>query len=348
MVTAMALMIKENCIKGTKQAALNRLTAGFIFIALFMVSAMRLAIGNDYWVYKLNFDEIAEGNVGILAYEFGFNGIVALMQFIFGKNCYLLIFALFAFITVFFFVKAIGKQSEWYAFSLFLLLANGFYFSSLNSVRYYVAFAIALYSMRYVIEKQHLKFILTIIAASLIHKTVLIVIPIYYLCRIRWRKEFLALLSAFGLSLVLFKNFYRKIIFLFYPFYRGSAFDNNRVSYVNIAKAAAIVVLCIIFYKQCIKDDIKNTFYFNLNVLALIVYACCSFVPEYTRLGYYMSASHIFLVPSVLKRIPDKRKRIFFSAVTALCYAAYFALFLRSCYDNNIRLLPYYSWLFMT
>ena len=342
-----SLFIKENCIKGSNQAAVNKTIILFVFFALFAVSALRVAVGNDYWVYKLNFTEIAGGREGKLAYEPGFLFLVKALQFIFGKESYLCIFAFFSAMTVMFFVKAVKTQSEWFAFSLFLLLANGYYYSSLNTIRYYLAFAMALWSMKFVLEKRHAEFILTIVLAAFMHKTVLIVIPVYYICRLKWKAWFMALVGAGAASLIVFKDFYRKIIFLVYPYYENTAFDSGRVSYMNILKAGAVLAFAILFYKQAIKDSEQNRLYFNLSIVAFIVYTCCSFVPEYTRIGYYFAGAQIFLLPAVVKRIENLKLKWVMGGGIVLCYAVYFAFFLNSCYQVNIRLLPYYSWVFM-
>ncbi len=346
-VCGASFLIRDNCIKGTRQEALNRTVILFVFVALFLVSACRVAVGNDYWVYKLNFSAIAGGREGVLAYEPGFVFLVKVLQFIFGRENFIAIFAVFSFLTVLFFVRALKDQSEWFVFSLFLLLANGYYFSSLNTVRYYLAFAMALWSMKFVVEKRHAEFILTIVLAAFMHKTVLLVIPAYYLCRIRWKPWFMALLGAGSASLIFCRGLYRKLIFMVYPYYEGSMFDTGRISYVNILKAAAVLGLCLLLYRQAVKGDEKNLFYMKLSVFAFIIYSLCSFVPEYTRLGYYFAGAQIFLVPSVLKRMEKGKLRTAAIALVTICYAMYFAFFLRSCYDVNIRLLPYYSWIFM-
>ena len=53
--------------------------------------------------------------------EFGFNGVVLLMQFLFGPDAGISIFGLFAFVTVGFMLKAIYDQSEHFLFSFFCL-----------------------------------------------------------------------------------------------------------------------------------------------------------------------------------------------------------------------------------
>ena len=345
-VLLISLLVKDNCIKGTRQYVLNRVAIAAVFVLLFSVSALRVAVGNDYWPYMFNFELIAQNRFKSVAFESGFNLIVKIIQFLTNDAAYIPIFAVFSFFTVLFFLKALREQSEWFIFSLFLLMTNGYYFSSLNSIRYYFTFALALWSMRFVIEKRYTEFIVTVLLGALIHKSILVVIPVYLICNIKWNKVWVASVTAFAASLPICKNLYRKIIFVFYPYYEGTYLDDFQISYVNILKAVAIVVFCLIFYKSSIKDNRKYRFYFNLNYAALLVYTCCSFMPEYTRIGYYFAGSQMFLVPYVLRNIENKELRRFFEIAIVLCFTAYFAFFLKTCYETNIRLLPYMSWVF--
>lgn len=141
------------------------------------VSACRIAVGGDYWVYWLNFQLIDQGRH--VSYEKGFVALVKFFHLIFGEGSYLPIFGFFALITVFFFLKSLHDQADWYVMSLFLLLTEGFYFNSMNSVRYYFALALAMYAQKYVLRGEYGKFILWVLLGATIHKSVLLVIPAY-------------------------------------------------------------------------------------------------------------------------------------------------------------------------
>lgn len=331
-----------------RQQAWNRIPVIAIFLLLAGVSACRIAVGNDYWVYRDQFKLIMQSRH--VSYEAGFNLVVMAIQDLFGYDKYLPVFGFFSIVTSFFFVKAMYDQGEWFGFSVFLLMTNGYYFSSLNSVRYYFALAVAMYAMKYVLRKQYGVFIAWIIFAAFFHKTILVVIPIYlfaaWLANHRVSKWIYAGLGAFLLSLVVFRSFYRRIVFLFYPFYEGSAFDKVDFSYTNIAKCIAVLALCVIFYRAAVKEEVRNRFYFFLMVAGLSVYTFGGFIPEVSRIGYYMTVSQVFLVPGVLSRIENKKWRTLFTCAVVVAYTVYFALFLRSAYDINIRLLPYLNWIF--
>lgn len=328
----------------TRQQTVNRILLTAVFLLLFAVSACRIAVGNDYWVYRQDFLLIEQNRH--VSFEFGFVWTVRFLQSMLNHDQYLPIFAVFSFFTVLFFVRGMADQSEQFCFTVFLLMTGGYYFSSLNSVRYYLVLSIALYSIKYVLQGEWGKFVFCIAVAAAFHKSVLVVIPLYFLASRNWKKWHLLLFAAGCGSLILFQDYYRKIIFYFYPFYEGSMFDTGEMSFSNIGKCAAVLVLALIYYEEAIKENKNNRFYFYCNLGALALYVFGSFIPEVSRIGYYLNVTNIFLIPGVIVKIPDKKQRVLWTTLVTVAYLAYFALFLRSAYSTDIRLLPYRNWIF--
>ena len=64
------------------------------------------------------------------------------------------------------------------------------------------------------------------------------------------------------------------------------------------------------------------------------------------RIGYYLITAHIFLIPSVLSGIEDRKKKRFWTILVLLAGTMYFILFLRSAHEAGVRVLPYKTWLF--
>jgi hypothetical protein len=332
----------------SRKGARNLVAEFAIYVLLTGVSACRIAVGNDYWVYRDNFKLIAQERH--VSSEVGFNFIVRCMIDFFGYDNYLPIFALFSVVTVFFFVAALHYLGEYYAFSLFLLLTGGYYFHSLNSIRYYLALAIALFSMKYVLNAQFGKFVLLIAIGSLFHKSVLLVIPVYlagrFLAVVKLKPWYYAVGGIFLIRLVFGQDFYRAIIFKFYPYYEGSVFDNGQISYVNIGKCLATLVLCLVCYKKVLQNNLAYKFYFYLNLFGLVAYCCGSFVPEISRVGYYMIVSQVFLLPGVVKNMGKGWFRTLCTIGVIGAFSLYFVLLLRDMYATDVRLLPYLNWIF--
>ena len=315
-----------------------------LFVLLFGVSACRYQVGNDYSRYEEFFHLIPLKQV--VPTEFGFNAIVLVMQFLFGADTKLSIFALFAFVTVLFMLKAVYDQSEDFLFSFFLFMTLSYYFQSLNTVRYYLAWAVAVFSMKYVLKKQYAKFFLMILVTATIHKSVLLVIPVYLLANLNWKKWQFALLILASSTGLFLQDLYLKIIVRLYPSYEDTSYLDGGTSIINVIRIIGVLVLSLIYYKTAVAEDKQNRFYFNLNVFALLLYTCGSFVPEISRVGYYMTAGHIFLLPSLVNRIPSQAQKKFWRAVIVVAAVLYFGIFLIKAQDLLVRIVPYHTWIF--
>lgn len=336
----------------TVRSMKNLWVMGGIFVVLSALSACRIASGNDYWNYTYMFSLIAQGRH--VSSEFSFNMLVRGMQLLCGEDNYLAVFGLFSVVTVFFFLKGICDQSDYVWGSLFLFLANGYYFSSFNSVRYYLVLAIALFSIRYLFREEYGKFLLWILVAAGFHKSVILVLPVYgiayFIARMEWTKKRIAvgtaLIVVLALSFVFGQDLYRKLIFTFYPYYENSMFDHVEYSITNIGRCAGTLVLGLLCGKTGLQGKRENKFYYLLNVGGLLLYTVGAFIPEISRVAYYLIVPQIFLIPNLLSSMEKGWKKTLFTSGVGIVFCAYFVLFLRSAYSVDVRILPYLNWIF--
>lgn len=330
----------------TRGILMNRIILVGLFMLLFLVSSLRISTGNDYSTYVARFHDISYGIYVVT--EKGFNALVKLVYWFFNTECYLYVFAMFAGLTVFVFLEGMYKQSTDFAMTFFLFMALGLYYQSFNTVRYYFALAIILYSYRYVTEKKYISFVITILIASLFHKSTLVCLPIFLLAIVPWKKwQVIALGVISPLGLVL-RGPIMDILVRLYPSYKYEEeyLAGGNISYINIARSVAVFVLCLLFYKETIKDDRRNRFYFYLNYAALLLYSFFFYIPFVSRIGYYLNISHILLIPGVLTKIKDDRKRRLLTFLVVMAGILYFVMFLRKAPGDEIKILPYFSWLF--
>ncbi|MBO5292276.1 MAG: EpsG family protein [Lachnospiraceae bacterium] len=328
----------------TRQQYLNRACLGTIFLILFLVSACRFKVGNDYKRYLEFFRLIYRDQY--VPTEAGFNWIVRLMQAIFGSETYLSIFALFALLTIGLMLYALYELSEDFFFSFFLFMCFSYYFQSMNTVRYYLAIAIAMVSIQFIFRREYLKFMCCILLASLMHKSVLIVIPIYLIAVCPWKKWFVAVMSVAAASGLVLGSFYMKVILFLYPTYENTDMLEGGTSITNIVRCAAVLVLGLLYYKSTVRENVQIRFYFHLNYIALLLYTCCSFLPEISRIGYYLTVGQVFLLPMIVERIPDIRQKKILRLGIMAAAVVYFAAFLHTADYELIKLLPYQTWFF--
>ncbi len=330
----------------SRRQVLNGLCLFTVFMVLFALSACRMNVGNDYAKYVEFMHLIACGAYEYVPTETGFNLLVAVLYRLAGGENFLLVFAVFAFFTLWLFLKAMYEQSDSFGWSFFLFMAFGFYFSTFNTVRYYLVLALALYSIKYVLKGEWGKFILLVLLGSLFHKSMLVVIPLYFLASLAWKKWQLGLMALFCTTFFFLQDFYLKVVVFLYPSYEDTEYLEGGISWFNILRCLGVLVFSLIYYKRAVEGSRRNRFYFFCNLGALVLYTCCSFLPIITRIGYYLNVTQILFIPAVLVKIEDKRQRRFWSIAVGLAAAGYFVLYLLRAGNDGIRVLPYQTFMF--
>ncbi len=318
-----------------------------MLVLLTLTESLRINIGNDYARY-VEFMHLVRSDAYVPT-EVGFNLFVRLIYGMCGYENYLLVFALFSLLTCGIFLLAIRRQAESFAFSFFLFMMFGYYFQSYNTVRYYLALAMAVYGIRYLLERAYLPFLAVVLLAATFHKSVLVVLLLYPLALVPWKKWHLAAGTLFCCSFLFFQDFWLRVVVFLYPSYEDTEYlTGSGLQYGNILRCLAVVALALLYYKEAVKESRRNRFYFYCSLGALALYTFCSFLPIISRIGYYLTVTQIFFLPSILRSIPQEKKkqRYFWTAVVILAAVAYFALFLHRASAQNIKIVPYRSFLF--
>ncbi|MBP3476181.1 MAG: EpsG family protein [Lachnospiraceae bacterium] len=337
--------------KVTRQQMCNRVCLLAVFLVLFALSACRLNVGNDYAKY-VEFMHLVNCD-SYVPTEIGFNLLVKLIYGISGYENYLLVFAVYAFATVLVFLLGIYELSDDFPLSFFLFMMLGYYFQTFSTVRYYLALAVALYSMKFVLRRQWGRFIVLILLGSTFHKSLLVVIPLYVLATLPWKKWQLAIAALFCSTFLFLQDFYLKVVVFLYPTYEDTEYLEGGTSYINILRCAAVLLFAgIVLWmqkRQGTVSEMENDrfrFYFYLNLGALVLYVFCSFLPIISRIGYYLTVSHVLFLPMLLQQIKDVKWRRLFRVGILLAAVLYFIMYMSRAGNDGVLILPYRTFFF--
>lgn len=344
----------------TRQQMCNRVCLFAVFLILLALSACRLNVGNDYAKY-VEFMHLVNCDAYVPT-EAGFNLLVKILYGLSGFENYLLVFAVYAFVTIGIFLLGMYEQSEDFPLTFFLFMALGYYFQTFSTVRYYLALALALYAMKFVMRGQWGRFTVLILLGSAFHKSLLVVIPLYILAVLPWKKWQLAAGALFCTTFLFCQDFYLKLVVFLYPTYEDTEYLEGGTSYINILRCLAVLAFSGIVYWSGKRsgstrgEEQKNAevgerydrahFYFYLNLGALVLYVFCSFLPIISRIGYYLTVSHILYLPMLLKRVEDRRWRKALRAGILLAAVLYFAIYMSRADNDGTLILPYKTFFF--
>ena len=353
-VAAAAIVNKTEGMRAGSRGSLLRRSCLFLIALILMVPAiLRQETGNDYLRY-VEFFHLASIDAYVPT-EAGFNWLAKAVYGLCGYENYLLLFAIYAAMTILVMLTVIRQQAENFCFSFFLFMMFGYYFQSFNTMRYYFALSLSLLAMTCLLRRKYAGFVILALLAALFHKTALITLLLYPVAARRWKKRELAAGVALGLAVLLLHEKAMELLLSLYPSWEGTVdlAAGTSISWVNIAKCLAVLLLA--YYVRA--DEDPETFrgrqlvmYRNSAYIGLLLYVFGWFIPEVSRICYYLTFTQIFYLPMLLSGLPETEQgRIQKKLLTILVIAAalvFFALFLRTAYRDTIKILPYKSFLF--
>ena len=301
----------------------------FIFLFFCLFSSLRYPkLGTDTYVYFELFDAICKNNYSIefrLKPEWGYliiNKIISIITN--NKQLFLLIINTFIIYSFLLYIKKYS-QSIWFSVILFILM--GYFDTSMNLIRFNIAFAITLYAHKYLIENKIKYFILLVAISSLFHITswIFIIAPIIYklnLNKISFAK-FVIILTFFVFITYIFTSKILGTIFANITIF-GDYENNENFGIQDKAKLAPILnfiiaYLTIIYTGRILwkKFHIRTQDYILFKLLTISsIFLILSFTfTPIGRLSYLFSYSSIVLIPNATLLIKNNKKRFILSTI---------------------------------
>ena len=317
----------------------------FAAIPLILVSGLRWGIGVDAQNYFWMFTNI-HYNLANHA-EVGFYLLCQLVWY-FTEDMSIL-FLLCAGITVAFVMLAIRQSSRNMLMSVFLYMGMGYFFYSLNSMRHFMAIAIFLYAYKHIRAGQFWRYAGWILLAASFQKVALVALPLYFILRIRWKCYWYAI--AGGL-LVLAAVLHRPLLDFAYRhgfgFYQAIEAETSGWSAVNILITLGLSVLAFLYRKQLLERDPGNIILINAAWCGFLYFTTSGWIPEYTRIGQYLTVLALFLAPELIaceagSELGHRRLRLLYTIGVYTAFTAYMLLIIWNAQAPTIGWAPYQS-----
>lgn len=306
-------------------------------LPLFFISAFRYRLGTDYmYTYVPEFYHVLMNDKN--HYPIGFYLINRGIQIFTQDPTWL--FVVCAFIFIFFVFQSIYKNSSCPILSIAFLLISGHFFLYLNLMRQYVAMAILLFSIQYVIDKKPVPYIICVLIATSIHATAIVFLPIYLFSKIKtgikWSWFVVALTAIFASSIS--SVFYYFLKFTSYEGYVGSQFDTHlQARILTIENICILAIFCYAYLQS--KHREKLYVFLNIQVIAVLIFLFTGLLPLMDRVGYYYTFVQIISMPRVLKEINNKLLRNCIAIVIIIGLSV--LLYYTTIVKGNNQVIPY-------
>lgn len=311
----------------------NMLFCGLISMFMIFISGFRGPFSVDYYNYVYLFNKSGESTIshilfGNIELERGFSFLNKIIYSI-NKEPVLLMTVISAIIVISY-IYTFKKYSDYVWLSVLLLLTLGSYYTSFNTIRQFLAAALTFVAAKYIYEEKFTKYVLCIVLISTIHVSTLIMIPFYYLLRIRWNKWknmflLLILISIYGVIFIKHDMFVNFFIERFFKGYSGqNAFGiSEGVSFIYVARPVLLFVFSLYSLTKMKLEDVKFRVWFNASIYLLLFSILSTRVEMIQRFTYFFLPYLMLLIPNTLKKIDKKAERTILIVIVVILVSLY-------------------------
>ncbi len=262
----------------------------FVLLVLVIICGFRRFVGTDYQLYINMYNKLD----WFPHLEFLIKQLIVLLNYL--KLDYTSFFFLMAFLTFSIMYKAVKEQSVAPAESILYYVCFGYYAMAFNGIRQMLAISICLYSLKYIKDKQFIKYLLLIVIATMCHTTSIIMLPMYYFGNKDLKKSTLQIITIISLfGFVFYNPIYRFVVSNFdrfsdYAVINGMTYSEAGLgTYVIGFIHFALIFIALKYYDKIINVDEKNKIYINLLIFSTIFFSLSFVNTVVVRMAYFFT-----------------------------------------------------------
>ncbi|MDU4892491.1 MAG: EpsG family protein [Clostridium sp.] len=241
---------------------------------------------------------------------------------IFTDNFYIA-FLIFMAIVNYFVLKIIYKYSENVEASILIYVIVGGYTIATNIVRQFLAAAIYFYSLKYLLDKKYIRYILINVVALGFHSTVALPVVlsiVVFICNDKLNRHLFLYIVMINLLIVI-----EPIIMSIGTEFVSDAYKEGSFNYgSSILHYIVQLAFCIFYYlnKKYI-TSFKDKFFVNMSIFSLGFTLISSRMVLYARLASYFNLFHSIATVNVLlanNNVKEKRVLAYFISLGIAIY----------------------------
>src|SRR5690606_14028364 len=156
----------------------------FIILILFlMIFGLRFDVGSDYYNYVLYYYDVVYGLDYLPRFDYYFFYFFSrfFSELEYGYFYVFLVYSIISILLLFYLLRCVGIVAALYFFITF-----GYMFIGFDRIRQFLAIIIFLYAARDIVNDRLFSYVLKIFIATFFHVSAIVLIPAYFLCRIKF------------------------------------------------------------------------------------------------------------------------------------------------------------------
>lgn len=285
-----------------------------LFVLLAIIYCGGYMTGSDWRTYELLYESADFNKFGLYNAEKGFYIYMCLFK-TFGFNFFpfLIISKFIVFLLIY---KFLLKYSENFYFSVFIFLSmigiGAIFIFIDNPLRFMLAFGIVVSSLKHLLSKSFLKFLILILVASSFHISALILIPVFFLSKKMPSNRMLAIIFIVG-YIIMTPQFIAKVIETYFSFLLEyiigylEKMKEIKFTYINIGKTFYLLIFFFILHKRSeLENRPHGKLLFSLSIWFYASFLLANVIPSFHRLMVFFFPFLILSVVSILENVKYK------------------------------------------
>lgn len=307
------ILIAGICLCEIKKSKVgNAIFLSVTSVAMIVISYIRAdTVGIDYKQYETYFKQVHDGGWSFLVssangyrVEPGYSLLNYIVSLFTGDvHIYMLVVSI---IIITLTAVLLYKYSPIPWIGMFVFASFGFFGNSLSFIRQSIAIAIFLFSIHFLKNKKFVPYLLIILLAATFHKSMVIMIPVYFIAHIKvnWKSLVtygVVTAGIMALSWPLF-NFVTKYVYQSYATTEGQYYMLGR-DWQTAAIPVITMIVILILKDFILRRDSKNIVLVNFSIYSGLLYnmTCQHFL--FQRFGMMFFTSAILLIPELMASI---------------------------------------------
>ncbi len=318
------LLIERSINDDVKKHKICSIMCGALIILLFALRAPSMGVDLAYGTnagYLGMFDKISKFTwreaftQDVLNYERGYIIFNKLVSSIWNNKQFFL--AISAFVSIGPVVYVVYKKGHNAVFSYCVYMGLPVFLMLFSGIRQSIAIGICFLAVLLIEDKRLIKFILTVLFASLFHHTAIIFLVAYPLYHVKINKTG----RLFSLALLPIIYLFRYPLFsLLSRLFKDDAIPVDTGAIGLLLLFVAIYLFCFMFASEEKQDNgFLNLFYFSC--------VCQVFAGIYSvamRVGYYFMMFAIFLIPKTIEYLTkDENEKLTFKFIISIAFVIF-------------------------
>ena len=303
----------------------NKYLTAAAVIVLVLVSGLRNGIGDTPAYKKMFMDLDYKWNEIASQSEMGFVFLQMVLKS-FTSDPQILIFTC-ALITNILIVSVFYHYSKRFELSAYVYITGGLYLVSMNGMRQLLAAAICFAAIKFLLDGKFLKYAFVVLLASTLHQSALLLIPMYFIVRIRaWSKSTVILLLS-SIAIVAGYETFSKLLFeaIQSTKYQDYAnFNEGGANLMRIAVAAAPLAVSFLGREKLRAMYPKIDIIINMSLIGLVFMIISTQQWIFARMAIYFNLYQLILISWIIEVFSSKDRKFIYYIVVSLYFIFYY------------------------